>query len=238
MKYFLFVLISFTTLAQNSAIKIEIDSITSLDSIPTERKFTINYHIENLTDNEVSFFLNPNSLVSNSRASMSRFVSYKIYQNKESIDIENIFGRRKNVLFLENLKNAKTEEEKRILIENHLKELKIDVASDIKNAKEDNNYFWKKENQNLLSDIIILNPKQKKIFSKTLFWDKKRYRKIDDIEYYLDEMITHYFELSINLMKQEYKDKLSDDDYQQIMSNPNFIKGWYTSNRIEINFKK
>ena len=68
MKYFLFVLISFTTLAQNSAIKIEIDSITSLDSIPTERKFTINYHIENLTDNDVSFFLNPNKLIPNSTA--------------------------------------------------------------------------------------------------------------------------------------------------------------------------
>ena len=37
---------------QNQQIELKIDSIASLDSIPTERKFTINYHIENLTDKE------------------------------------------------------------------------------------------------------------------------------------------------------------------------------------------
>jgi len=48
----------FTSLAfaQISAIKIEIDSVKHIDSIPSERTFTINYHIENLTDNEISFF--------------------------------------------------------------------------------------------------------------------------------------------------------------------------------------
>ena len=43
---------------QNPPIAIRIDAITSLDSIPNERKFTINYSIENLTNKEVSFFLN------------------------------------------------------------------------------------------------------------------------------------------------------------------------------------
>ena len=88
MKYFLFVLISFTTFAQNSAIKIEIDSITSSDSIPTERKFTINYQIENLTDNDISFFLNPTVLTPNSRASMSKNVIYHPYQVFHHTDID------------------------------------------------------------------------------------------------------------------------------------------------------
>lgn len=224
--------------AQNPPITIRIDSITSLDSIPTERKFTINYSIENLTSNEISFFLNPNALVSNSSASMSRFVSYKIYQNKEAIDIDNIFNNRRGDQFQEDLKNAKTEEDKKKVIEKYLKEMNIDVAADIKNAKEDKNYFWKIQNKNLVADRVTLFPNQKETFSKTFIWGKKRYFKIDDIEYYLDEIIPHYFELSINLMKEEFKDKLSDEEFQKIMNDKSFIKGWYNSNRVEINFKE
>jgi hypothetical protein len=223
---------------QNPPIAIRIDTITSLDSIPSERKFAINYTIENLTDNEVSFFLNPNALISNSRASMSRFVSYKIYQDKEAIDIDNIFGNRKSERFEEDLKNAKTEEEKKIVIEKHLKEMNIDVASDLKKAKEDENYFWKRQNKDLLEDRITLNPNQKKSFTKTFSWDKKRYFKIDEVEYYIDEKIPHYFELSINLMKEEFKDKLSTEEFDKIQNDKSFIKGWFTSNKMEINFKE
>lgn len=223
---------------QNPAIAIRIDAITSLDSIPNERKFTINYSIENLTDKEITFFLNPNDLVSNSSASMTRAVSYKIYQDKEVMDIDRIFGDRKNDLFWKSIVNAKTEEEKKILFENQLKEMNIDVASDLKKSKEDENYFWKKDNQDLVSDRNTLSPNQKKTYSKTLVWFKKRYFKIDDVEYYLDEIIPHYFELSINLMKEEFKDKLSAEEFQKIMANKSFIKGWFTSNKMEINFRE
>ncbi len=116
--------------------------------------------------------------------------------------------------------------------------MNIDVASDLKNAKEDDNYFWKKDNQDLLSDMITLSPNQKKSYSKTVIWFKKRYFKIDDVEYYLDEIIPHYFELSINLMKEEFKDKLSVEEYQKIMNDKSFVKGWFTSIRTEINFKE
>ncbi len=237
-KILFFFFFSIISLGQNAPILLKIDAITSLDSIPNERKFTINYSIENLNDKEVSFFLKPNYLISNSSASMTRAVSYTIYQNKEAIDIDKIFGNRKNDLFWQSIENAKTEEEKRILFENQLKEMKIDVASDLKKAEEDDNYFWKKDNKDLLSDIIILSPNQKKSFSKTVFWFKKRYFKIDDIEYYLDEILPHYLELTINLMKEEFRDKLSDQEFQKIMTDKSFIKGWFTSNRVEINFKE
>jgi hypothetical protein len=240
MKYKILIFIFYycSIFGQNSPIELKIDSITSYDSIPTERVFTINYHIENLTDNEVSFFLNPNLLISNSRASMSRCFAYTIYQNNDKIDIDAIFGNRKKVDFFERLKNAKTEEEKRILFEEHLKELNLDLESDIKNFKTDEDYLWKKQNQDLLLDLIKLSPNQKKSFSKKLLWDKKRYFKIDDVEYYLDEIIPHYFEVSISLMKDEYKDKLSVEEFNQMTNNPNFIKGWFISNKMEINFKE
>lgn len=223
---------------QNPPIAIRIDAITSFDSIPNERKFTINYSIENLTDTAVSFFLNPNALVSNASASMSRFVSYKIFQDKEAIDIDNVFGNRKSERFQEELKKAKTDAEKKIIIENHLKEMKIDVALEIKNAKEDENYFWKQRNKELLEDRVTLNPNQKKSFSKILIWQKKRYFKIDDVEYYIDEIIPHYFQLSINLMKEEFKDRLSNEEFLKIMNDKSFVKGWFTSNKMEINFRE
>ena len=223
---------------QNPPIAIRIDAITSLDSIPNERKFTVNYSIENLTDTAVSFFLNPNALVSNSSASMSRFVSYKIFQDKEAIDIDKIFGNRKNDLFWESIENAKTDEEKKILFEKHLKEMNIDVASDLKKSKEDENYFWKQRNKELLEDRVTLNPNQKKSFSKILIWQKKRYFKIDDVEYYIDEIIPHYFQLSINLMKEEFKDRLSNEEFLKIMNDESFVKGWFTSNKMEINFRE
>ena len=223
---------------QNPPIAIRIDAITSLDSIPNERKFTVNYSIENLTDTAVSFFLNPNALVSNSSASMSRFVSYKIFQDKEAIDIDKIFGNRKNDLFWESIENAKTDEEKKILFEKHLKEMNIDVASDLKKSKEDENYFWKQRNKELLEDRVTLNPNQKKSFSKILIWQKKRYFKIDDVEYYIDEIIPQYFQLSINLMKEEFKDRLSNEEFQKIMNDESFVKGWFTSNKMEINFRE
>lgn len=206
--------------AQNPPIAIMIDSITSFDSIPEERKFTIHYSIENLTDKEVSFFLNPNSFISNSRASMSRTISYKIFQNQEVMEMDNIFINKRAKFIWDEFEKAKTDEEKKVFFKKHM-ETDLDVS------KEDL----------ILKDLLILKPNEKRLFSKTLLWDKKRYFKIDDIEYYLDEIIPHYFELSINLMREEFKDKLSAEEFQKIMTDKSFVKGWFTSNKVEINFK-
>jgi len=130
--YFLFLLINFSASAQ---IEVRIDSIITIDSI-SQRKFAINYHLENLTNKEICFFLNPNEFVPNSRASMSVKTTYKIYQDKEFIDIENLFESKLMATFQEQLKTARTDEEKRIIIESHLKELqlnrKLDEKSKIK----------------------------------------------------------------------------------------------------------
>jgi len=86
--------------------------------------------------------------------------------------------------------------------------------------------------------IITLKPKQKIAYTKNLIWDKKRYLKFDENEFYLDEKTPHYFELTINLMKEQFKDLLEPEEFQTIMNNPNFIKGWFISNKMEINFKE
>ncbi len=223
---------------QNPPIAIRIDNISSSDSIG-ERKFKIDYHIENLTEKEVSFYLDPEGFIPNSRASMSRAVFYKIYQNQEVIDLESIFVNKKARKFSMLLEKAQTQEEKNALIKKFLKEeMNMDMDSTMAESKKDTAYIWRKTDKHVLDDLFRLKPHEKKFFSKVMVWDKKRYYKIDDIEYYIDEKIPHYFEISINLMKEEFRKVVSSETFTKIIADPTLIKGWYTSNRAEINFKE
>ena len=242
MKQFLFILISFTTFAQSPAIKFEIESIKSIDSISTERIFIINYYIENLTNNEVSFFLNPNNLIPNSRASMSKNVAYNLYENDEKLYLVDVFSTRQMINYRRKWESIKNNSERdKFLNENLSKEINIKIDSITKGKKEYQeieNYFLKKEREMLLKSRMKLAPKDIKKYSIALIWDKTRYYKIDDIEFYINENLPHYINLSINLMKEEFKDKLSPDEFQKIMSNPYFLKGWFTSNKMEINLRE
>jgi hypothetical protein len=235
-------LFSSLTFAQISAIKIEIDSVKYIDSIPSERTFTINYHIENLTDNEISFFLNPKSIIPNSRASMSRKVIYNIYQYNEKLNLDDIFTDRRKLDFGKQIQYAKTEEERRSLMNDYLKkDLEIDFDSLMKYKKNEtgiNKYFSKSESISIMKSIIKLKPKESKFYSAEVIWDKKRYFKIDDNEFYLNEDMPHFIELTINLMKEEFKDKIINEEFEKIIINPNFISGWFISNKVEINFKE
>ena len=242
MKSFLLSLLSILSFAQNSAIKIEIDSITSSDSIPTERKFTINYHIENLTDNDISFFLNPTVLTPNSRASMSKNVIYNLYQYDEKLDMDGVFTNRRRIDFDNKVQSVKSDAERdKLYKEFFMSDLNMNLDSIVKgdkSEKEINDYFLKGNSKELLKSIMTIASKKTSHYKIEVIWNKKRYHKIDNIEFYLNEDIPHYIDFTLNLMREEFKDKLTPDDYQQIITNPNFIKGWYTSNRVEINFKE
>lgn len=244
MKYtmLLFLFCCFISFGQKPPIEIKIDTITSSDSIPDERIFTVNYHIENLTDSEISFFLNPNGMTPNARASMSKNVNFKLFQNEEIIDIDDIFTTKASKLYEEGMRNAKTEDEKNAIMTKFFEDnLKINLDSiniEAEKHQFDENYD-KQEKQKWFSESTIkLKPKEIKHYSHQLEWFKNRYFKIDAIEYYLDEKTPHYFEISINLMKAEFKNQLTEEDFQTIMNNKNFIKEWFTSNKVEINFKE
>ena len=229
-------LLFFFTLSVSAQIELKIDSISSLDSITSERKFTINYHIENLTDKEVSFILYPKTLTDFNSGSMARTIFYKIYQNKELLDFENIFINKKMKVFRNAQEKAKTQEEKDLILKKFLKdEMKIDMDS-IKKKNEKELLIWQKKE--LLNSNITLKPKERISYSKNLIWDKKRYFKIENNEFYIDEEKPHYIELTINLRKEDLKEELDTKEFQDIMNNPNFIKGWFTSNKVEINFKE
>ena len=58
------------------------------------------------------------------------------------------------------------------------------------------------------------------------------------MEYYINEKSNCSIELYIVLLKEEFKERLIDSDYTKIINTPNFIKGWYNSNKNGINFKE
>lgn len=232
----LFYLFFFVALSVSAQIELKIDSIISLDTIPTERKFTLNYHLENLTDKEVSFFLYPKTLTPNLRASQSKTIIYKIFQESDLLDIEDVFKNKKREAFFKKLEEAKTQKEKDSLLSIFFKkEMNLDFQTMI---KKDGKELLKQEKELVVNSIISLKPKEKILYTKTLNWDKTRYYKIVDNEYYINEDKAHFIELSINLMKDGFNYNLEPEEFEKITGKMNFIQGTFTSNKMEINFKE
>jgi hypothetical protein len=104
--------------------------------------------------------------------------------------------------------------------------------------KSDSLYFWKKKNRALLDAVFTLKPKEKKQFTQKIYWNKIRYTKNDELEYYLDENSLYCLQIELVLMKKQYKDRLTQKELEPILNNPNFIEGYFHSNKMEINFKE
>ena len=75
--------------AQKQPIELKIDSITYLDSVTIERKFTINYHIKNLTNDTISFFLD-GIYKRNNKVFVNH--NFQLYQNKLFLNVNSILS--------------------------------------------------------------------------------------------------------------------------------------------------
>ena len=243
MKFIYLLLISASIFAQNKNIEAKITALTSSDSNPKRREFTINYQIENLTKNPISFFLTPNTLIANAASSMTLFPIYKIYINGIFIPLDGPFFEKNGIDWetkLQGFKDYTTPEAKEIIkraVEEFNTKNKSIIENYSRNGGKSTNENWILENQNLLESKITLNPKEVKTFIIKTYWNKERYFKEDDLEYYLDEKDNYEFELVLDLKKTFFKERLSEAEYQKIKNDNNFIEGIFTTNKIEINFK-
>lgn len=232
----LFLFFFLIPLAISAQIELKIDAITSIDSIPSERKFTVNYHIQNTTDKEISFVLFPKSFNPNRRGSMSQGIVYKIYQNEEFLDFEDVFTNKKMEAFKKAMDEAKTQEESTAILKVFLKN---EVHMDFDSIKSNDEKILSIEDKKIIKAAIIsLKPKEKISYTKTLYWNKTRYYKIEDNEFYLDEIKPHYIEFTITLTDDDFTKNLYSKNSEALLQNIHFIKGWFTSNKVEINFKE
>ena len=240
--YFLF-LISFSVVAQNPKLGVTITSITTEDISASNTEYHINYQIENKTSEELSFFLLPNALIANTASSLTLYPVYRMYQNGVFEDMDGPFFEYETEDELEYAKiEDKTSAEAKKLItkiqtkQSYVGKYFYKKYKDEGGKSED--FQWIYQRQKLLNNIIILKPKETKSFTIKTLWNKNRFIKNDDLEFYLDENNTIEIELILDLKTNLFSDQLSEEDLKKINENPNFIKGYFVSNKTVVNFKE
>jgi hypothetical protein len=205
MKLFLCLLFSIAVFSQSKQIELKIDSIT-ISNTDDARRFTLHYHITNLTKKPISFVLNPS-------------VYYKLYENESSIDVIGIFNDEKET---RSFKNKAEFDTYRDSLMNYRKNLTPEQLLQIKK-------------ENFLKNIQELASNKTIHFTKILIWDKQRYHKNDVIEYFIEEKEKHFIELHINLMAEELLLSFSEAEKNELLKDKTLTKGWFTSNKMEIN---
>lgn len=222
MKFLCLLLLYNTVFSQSKPVEIKIDTLTTSTDLYKERSFKLKYTIINRTDKTIYFILNPNALIPIGGGSLNPSVYYKVYEKESSIDANRILSIKTDS------KNFKTQRE----VEKH--------QDSIRQAFENKSLetIEKERKERLGNNIQELKPNEKKQYQATLLWYKERYFRNDAIEYYISETDKHYFELHINLMKEELISGWSETDKQELLKKKNFVKGWYTSNKVEIDFSE
>jgi hypothetical protein len=208
-----------TVFGQEKPIEIKIDSLSFLNSDETERKFVLHYHLTNLTNKPITFILNPKDLIPIGAGSLRPNVYYKLYENETAIEANGILNGDSSIRYF------KSEAEYTQYIDS--------VDTYIKSRTPEQLSQIKKEG--FLENIQNMEANQTKHFRSILVWDKKRYHRNDAIEYYIEEKEKHFIELHINLMTEELLSDFTAAEKKEVLINKIFIKGWFTSNKMEIN---
>lgn len=244
MRIFFFVFFcSFSAFAQNPKLQVKINSITTFPVHNSATEYHINYQIENETTNELSFFLIPNALIANSASSLTLFPVYKMYQNVVFEDMDGPFFEyeTKDDLEYSKIENKESEEAKNLLKKIQISQGTIAMDNYKKykdNGGESEDFQWIYYRQRLLNSVVTMKPNETKTFTIKTLWNKNRYIKNDDLEFYLDQNNTIEIELILDLKTNLFQDQLTKEDLQNINKNPSFISGQFTSNKMKIEFKE
>lgn len=240
MKIIWFLFFSVSLFAQKPVLEVKIDSIHFDDSNSKVRKYFIDYHIENLTNNEVSFVLFPTTLIANTASSMTLYPIYKIYKNGDFEDMDGPFfeAETKEELLMQELDfNSK---EFKNLIESfkaNRMELREEYYKNYKaNGGQSTDVTWIDNNQKIINSVQTIEPKETKKFTIQTTWNRNRFIKNDDLEYYLNENENFEFQLILDLKKASFKEALTKEQLDSFMSNPYFIQGFFVSNKVKIEF--
>lgn len=218
----------------------KIDSIKTDDSNPKERQFTINYHIENLSNNSVSIYLQSNKITPNAVASMSLNTIYKIYKDKDFINIAGVFENYQDPIDEKSNLLIDPEYYNKLIIKSGFTISKLDsVFKKYNENKEIIIDDFDLPNTSKLNDLkVMFSPKETKNFSVKCSWNKKRYFKNGDEEYYLDEKSDYFIEFVLVLSVEKLKNRLKPEDFELLKNDKTYVNGVFTSNKIKIDFEE
>ena len=204
--------------AEAQKLELQIDTITVEDSDATERKFVVQYHLENLTDETLRFFLDTSGIIPSTGGSGSTYPFYKIYEEDTFLEMGSVFsGWGRTEINLEGIEEKEIEG----FLLKHQKKL-----DSIRESKRD-----------IRNKMMTMAPREVKKFSMDFYWDRNRYYQRHDMEYYLEEEAQHFLEITIVLQKHIYHQQLPEALFYEIIADPYFIEGAFTSNKMAIDFK-
>ncbi len=235
-----FLFFSISIYGQQNILEMKIDSIKTDDSNPKERQFTINYHIENLSNNSVSIYLQSNKITPNAVASMSLNTIYKIYKDKDFINIAGVFENYQDPIDEKSNLLIDPEYYNKLIIKSGFTISKLDsVFKKYNENKEIIIDDFDLPNTSKLNDLkVMFSPKETKNFSVKCSWNKKRYFKNGDEEYYLDEKSDYFIEFVLVLSVEKLKNRLKPEDFELLKNDKTYVNGVFTSNKIKIDFEE
>ncbi len=233
-------LFSSITFAQNQIIDLKIDSIIASDSIANERKYTINYHVENLTQNKICFLLDTDNDDTITGVKTNR-VFPKIHQDGN--DVKGFFFAKNYdysavYKFISDFRNAKTAADEEAIINNpEFKKLRIHPMC-LEKIVERRSPDYKKirlfENNTIYKTLKTLEPRQTQHYQLILYWDKERYFKSEENEYYLEASSNYTIELTFSTADFDYLYFDSTDGF--VYDKSLFFNSENVSNKVPFHF--
>lgn len=219
MKRFFLLFFCASLFSQSKPVAITINSLKIVNG-ENERNYILTYTISNLSDKTINFILNPNAVIPIGSGSLNPSVYYKLYENESSLDVSGVFNT-----------NASP---RRFKDQKEMQKYSDSISDIYKNKSEEK--MQKESQETTKSYFQNLRPKEEKQYQAVLSWDKKRYFRNDEIEYYINETAKHFFELHINLMQDELLTNFTAAEKEELLKGKNMVKGWFTSEKVEIDF--
>lgn len=225
--------------AQNPIIDLKIDSIEVADSID-ERKYIVNYHIENRSEKKISFLLNTSN---NDSLYGVKLNSIKCNLYQDSILVKNYYFMKNYdylvyLKFIKGLRNSKTDsEEEAIKNDPEFKKLKIHpiyLEKIIEKREPDYKKLRLFENNTIYKTLKTLEPNETQHYQLILYWNKERYFKSEENEYYLEANSNYTLELTFSTHDFDYLyfDSTEGFDYDKSL----FFNSETISNKATFHF--
>lgn len=246
MRLFSVLFLVMSSLAFGQPLTLKIESIISKDSLPNEREFKLKYYVKNNTQDTLRFFLDKKSITPSTGGSLSQSPYYKIYENDTFIEVGQVFKTKGTLMSLANFTDIKFEQDYHKKYINYLSEFyttnRDSLQSIYKKKGLDGLLYFEgmkflEMAKNRKAEYQTLLPNEQLECTSIFYWDKNRYFYKEPNEYYLNENAKHYFEITLVCLKEEFKSHIKSEIYEEIMKLPNFIKGVFVSNKVEINLQ-
>lgn len=217
MRHVIVFILFMSTVASAQPLTIKIDEITTTNS-KVERKYAVDFTIANTSTKPISFFLNPKYLIPAQSGSMANGVFFKIFEANEPIASTRL-------LSLMSYDDPETTGAQMLVMDSITKASYAEIDKLIA-----------KHHKQFMESLMTIAPGESRSYSQDFYWNYERYQKMDELEYYIDSAQPHYLQLSVIFLKEEYKSKVSPEQFTELMAIPTLIKGWFVSNKMEIDF--